>query len=283
MRMGTQTKRQNKKLKKKRKAPPPPPPQAVMEAVHVLCEAGGQRYSLRDAGTPGGRGSAGPVRVSTGCHSGPGVWLWWTGWWTRRQGTLWWPEMWPEVVVTFWPTVPYTSWPVFFFLCLVKSCCSFAKLCPTLGDPMDCRMPGFPVLHYLLEFAQTHVYWVGDHPTIPSSVTPFSSCLQSFPASGSFSSELALHIRWPKNWSFSFSIGPSNEYSGLISFRIDWFDLLAVPGTLRSLLQHNSKAPILGRSAFLMVQLSYLYMTTGKTIPLTIWIFVGKVKSTRFY
>ena len=121
------------------------------------------------------------------------------------------------------------------------------------------------------------------HPTIPSSVTPFSSCLQSFPASGSFSSELALHIRWPKNWSFSFSIGPSNEYSGLISFRIDWFDLLAVPGTLRSLLQHNSKAPILGRSAFLMVQLSYLYMTTGKTIPLTIWIFVGKVKSTRFY
>ena len=71
--MGTQTKRQNKKFKKKRKAPPPPPPQAVMEAVHVLCEAGGQRYSLRDAGTPGGRGSAGPVRVSTGCHSGPGV------------------------------------------------------------------------------------------------------------------------------------------------------------------------------------------------------------------
>ena len=117
------------------------------------------------------------------------------------------------------------------------------------------------------------------HPTNSSSVVLFSSCLQSFPASGSFPSELALHIRWPKNWSFSFSIGPSNEYSGLISFRIDWFDLLAVPGSLRSLLQHNSKAPILGHSAFLMVQLSYLYMTTGKTIPLTIWTFVGKVVS----
>ena len=97
------------------------------------------------------------------------------------------------------------------------------------------------------------------HPTIPSSVTPFSSCLQSFPASGSFSSELALRIRWPENWSFSFGISPSNEYSGFISFRIDWFDLLAVQGAFRSLLQHhNLKAPILGCSAFFMVQLSYL-------------------------
>ena len=97
------------------------------------------------------------------------------------------------------------------------------------------------------------------HPATSSSASLFSFCLQSFPASGSFSSELALRIRWPENWSFSFGISPSNEYSGFISFRIDWFDLLAVQGTLKSLLQHhNSKAPILGCSAFFMVQLSYL-------------------------
>ena len=97
------------------------------------------------------------------------------------------------------------------------------------------------------------------HPTLSSSVIPFSSCRQSFPASGSFP------IRWPKYWSFSFSISPSNEYSGLISFTIDWFDFLAVQGTLKSLLQHHSsKAAILRCSAFFMVQLSYPYMTTGK-------------------
>ena len=95
-----------------------------------------------------------------------------------------------------------------------------------------------------------------------------------------FSSELALHIRWPKYSSFSFSISPSNEYSGLISLRIDWFDFLAVQGTLKSLLYHHSlKASILQCSAFFMVQLSYLYMTTGKTIALTIWTFVIKVMS----
>ena len=97
-----------------------------------------------------------------------------------------------------------------------------------------------------------------------------------------FSIELALHIRWPKYWSFSFSISPSNKYSGLISFRIDCFDLLAVPGTLRSIVHHNySKALILQCSAFFMVQLSYPYMTTGKTRALTIWTFVGKVMSLR--
>ena len=103
------------------------------------------------------------------------------------------------------------------------------------------------------------------HPTISSSVIPFSSCLQSFPASGSFPMSV-LRIRWPiLYWSFSFSISPSNEYSGLISFRIDWLDLLAVQGTLKSLLQyHSSKASILWRSAFFMVQLSHPYMTTGK-------------------
>ena len=103
------------------------------------------------------------------------------------------------------------------------------------------------------------------HPVISSSVTPFSSCPQSFPASGSFSSESTLHIWWPKYWSFSFSNSPSTEYSGLISFRIDWFDLLAVQATLKSLLQHHSsKASVLWHSAFFMVQLSHPYMTTGK-------------------
>ena len=91
-----------------------------------------------------------------------------------------------------------------------------------------------------------------------------------FPSIRAFSSKLALHIRWPKYWSFSFNISPSSEYSGLISFRIDLFDLLAIQGTLKSFLQHhNSKASILWRSAFFMVQLSHPYMTTGKTIPLT--------------
>ena len=97
-----------------------------------------------------------------------------------------------------------------------------------------------------------------------------------FPSIRVFSNESVLHTRWPKCWSFSFSICPSNEYSGLISFRIDWFDLLALQGTLKSLL-HSSKASILQRSAFFMVQLSHLYMTTGKTIVLTIQAFVGKV------
>ena len=109
------------------------------------------------------------------------------------------------------------------------------------------------------------------HPTISSSVIPIFSCLQPFPASSPvFSNESFLHIMWPKYWSFSFNISPSNEYSGLISLRIDWFDLLAVQGTLKSLLQsQGSKASILWCSAFLMVQLSHLYMTTGKTIALT--------------
>ena len=98
-----------------------------------------------------------------------------------------------------------------------------------------------------------------------------------------FSNELALHIRWPKYWSFSFSISPSNGYSGLISFRIDWFYLLLVQGTLKSLLQHHSsKASILQCSAFFIVQLSHPYMTTGKTIALTRWTFVGKVMSLLF-
>ena len=104
-----------------------------------------------------------------------------------------------------------------------------------------------------------------------------------FPSIRVFSNGPALHIRWPKDWSFSFNISPSNEYSGLISFRMDWLDLLAVQGSFKSLLQHHSsKASILQCSAFFIVQLSYLYMTTGKTITLTRWNFVGKVMSLLF-
>ena len=118
------------------------------------------------------------------------------------------------------------------------------------------------------------------HPTISFSVVPFSSRLQSFRV---FSNESVLRIRWPKNWSFSFSISPSSEYSGLISFRMDWLDLLVVQGTLKSLLQHHSsKASILQRSAFFVVQFSHSYMTTGKPIALTRQTFVGKVMSLLF-
>ena len=107
---------------------------------------------------------------------------------------------------------------------------------------MDCSKPGFPVLHHLPELAQTHVHQVSDviqpsHCLSP----PFSSCPQTFPTSGCFPMSQALRIRWPKHWSFSFSISPSSEYSGLISFRIDWFDLLAVQRTLKSLLQHHKE------------------------------------------
>ena len=121
------------------------------------------------------------------------------------------------------------------------------------------------------------------HPTVSSSVVPFFSCLQSFPASEYFPNESVLPIRWPKYWSFSFSISPSNEYSALISFRMDWLDLLAVHGTLKSLLQHHSsKASILQCSAFFMVQHSHPYMTTGKTIALSRRTFVGTVMSLLF-
>ena len=119
----------------------------------------------------------------------------------------------------------------------------------------------------------------GCHPTISSSVVPFSSCLQSSPASGSFQMS-QLFASGGQSISFSFSISPSNEYSGLISFRMDWLDLLAVQETLKSLLQHHSsKASVLWCSAFFVVQLSHPYMTTGKTIALTRWTFVVKVMS----
>ena len=146
-------------------------------------------------------------------------------------------------------------------------------------------MPGFPVLHYLPELTQTHVHRVGDaiqpsHPlSSPSPPVPPSI----FPSIRIFSSESVLHIRWPKYWTFSFSISPSSEYSGLISFKMDWLDLLTVQGTLKSLFQHhNSKASFLQHSAFFTVQHSHLYMTTGKTTTLTIETFVSKVMSLAF-
>ena len=165
----------------------------------------------------------------------------------------------------------------------IKHISSVAQLCPTLCDPMDCSTPVFSVHHEFLELAQNHVCRVGDdiqpsHPLLP--LLPLPSI---FPSIRVFFNELALHIRRPKDWSFSFSISLSNDYSGLISFRIDWFDLLAVQGTLKSLLQHHSsKASILWHSDFFMAQLSHPYMTTGKTIVLTIWTFVGKVMSLLF-
>ena len=159
---------------------------------------------------------------------------------------------------------------------------SAIQLCLTLCDPMDCSTPGLPVHHQLLQLAQTHVQ-VGDaiqpsHPLSPLLLLPSIFCSISV-----FSNESALRISWPKYWSFSFNIGPSNEYSGLISFRIDWFDLPAVQGTLKSLLQHpSSKVSILWCSAFSIVQLSQPYTTTGKTIPFTRRTFVGKVISLLF-
>ena len=123
---------------------------------------------------------------------------------------------------------------------MIYYCCLVTKGSPTLCDPMDCSMPGLLVHHQLLEFTQTHVYCVGDaiQPS-HSLLSPFSSCSQYFPASES-SNESTLRIRWPKYWNFNFSISPSNEYSELIFFRIDWFDLLAIQGTLKTLLQHHS-------------------------------------------
>ena len=121
------------------------------------------------------------------------------------------------------------------------------------------------------------------HPTISSSATFFSSCPQSFPASGSFPNESNLSTSWPKDWNLSFSISPSNECSGLIPFRIDKFDLLAVQEALKSLLQHHSsKASIPQHSAFFIVQLSHPYMTIGKTITLSIRTFAGKIMSLLF-
>ena len=149
---------------------------------------------------------------------------------------------------------------------------------------MDCSPPDLPVLLYPSEFTQNSWQlsrWC--HLTISSSVIPFSFCPQSFPASGSFPMNQLFASGGQSYWSFSFSICPSNEYSGLISFRIDWFDLLTVQGTLEGLLwPHSLKASVLWRSSFFMVQLSHPCMTTGKTVALTVWTFVGTVISLLF-
>ena len=130
-----------------------------------------------------------------------------------------------------------------------------------LCDPMDCNMPSFPVLS-LLKLVSIELVMPSHHLILCSPLLPLPSI---FPSVRVFSSESALYIRWPKYWSLSFSISPFNEYSGLISFMIDWFDLLAVQGTLKSLLQHHSsKVSIFWCSAFLMVQLTHPHMTTGK-------------------
>uniref|UniRef100_A0AC11E521 Uncharacterized protein n=1 Tax=Ovis aries TaxID=9940 RepID=A0AC11E521_SHEEP len=145
---------------------------------------------------------------------------------------------------------------------------------------MNCSTPGLPVHHQLQEFTQTHIHRVGDATSHLILYCPLLLLPPIPPSIRVFSNESTLRVRWPKYWSFSFSIIPSKEYPGLISFRMDWLDLLAVQGTLRSLLQHHSsKESVLRRTAFFIVQLSHPYMTTGKTIALTRRTFVGKVTS----
>jgi len=149
---------------------------------------------------------------------------------------------------------------------------------------MNLSTPGLPVHHQLLESTQTHVHWNSDaiQPSHPLS-SPSPPALKISQNQGLFRYESALWIGWPKYWSFSFSISPSNEHPGLISFRMDWLDILAVQGTLKSLLQHHSsKASILRHSAFFTIQLSHPYVITGKTIALTRRTFVSKVMSPLF-
>ena len=142
---------------------------------------------------------------------------------------------------------------------------SATQSCPTLCNPMNCSTPGLPVHHQLLGFSQTHVHRVGDaiQPSYP--LSPLLLLPPISPIVRVFSNESTLCMRWPKYWSFSFSISPSNEHPGLISFTMDWLDLLAVHGAPKSLLQHySSKASIFRCSAFFTVQISHPYMTTGK-------------------
>ena len=158
-------------------------------------------------------------------------------------------------------------------------CCSVAKLCLTRWDPVDCSIPGFPVVHRVLEFAQVHVHQVSDitwssHPLLPSSPFVFSLSQNQV-----FSSESVLHIRWLKNWSLS--ISPSNEYWRLVFFRIDWFDLLQSKG-LSKVLSNTIAQKHQFISAFFMVQHSHLSMTKGKIIAFTIQTFIGKVMSQLF-
>jgi len=160
----------------------------------------------------------------------------------------------------------------------VSSVSSLTQLCLTLCHPMDCSTPGFPVHHQFQSFLKLmfiESVMPSNHLTLCRPLLLLPSIFSSIRV---FSNEAVLRIRWPKYWSFSFSISPSNEYSGLISFKTDWLDLLEVQGTLKSFLQHHrSKASILQSSAFFIVQLAHPHMTTGKTIALTRWNFAGKV------
>ena len=161
--------------------------------------------------------------------------------------------------------------------------CSVAQLCLTLCDHIEYSTPGLPIFHYLPSLLKL----MSNESVMPSNhlivCRPLLLLPSIFPSIRVFSNESAVPIRWPKYWSFSFSISPSNEYSGLISYRIDWLDFFAVQGTLTSLLQyHSSKASILQHSAPFMIQLSHPYMTTGKTTALTRGTFVGKVMSLLF-
>ena len=174
------------------------------------------------------------------------------------------------------------------FVCIIFLDSTFCCCCSsvtqswlTFCNPMDCSIPGLPVPHHLPEFAQVFVYCIGDviqlsHPLMPSSPSALDLSQHQ-----RFSSELSFHIRWPQYWRLSFSISPSSEYSGLITLKIDWFDLLAVQRTFQSLIQHphSWKASILWCSAFFMIQILQPYLITGKTIALTIWTFVGRVMS----
>ena len=160
---------------------------------------------------------------------------------------------------------------------------SVIQSCLTIFDPMNCSTPGLPVHHKLPESTQTHAHRVGDAIQPSHPLSPLLLLSPIPPSIRVFSNESTLCMRWPKYWSFSFSISPSSEHPGLTSFRMDWLDLLAVQGTLKNLLQHHSsKASIFWCSAFFTVQLSHPYMTTGKTIALTRWTFVGKVMSLLF-
>ena len=159
---------------------------------------------------------------------------------------------------------------------------SVAQSCLTLCDPMNCSTPGFPVHHPLLDLAEIHIHRVGDAIQPSHPVIPFFSSLQSFPESGSFTMNQFFTSSGQNIGASASAASPSNEYSGLISFRMDWFDLLAVQGTLKSLLQHySSKTSIFRCSAFFIVQLLHPYMTAGN-IALTRRTFLGKVTSLLF-
>ena len=164
------------------------------------------------------------------------------------------------------------------FIC----CCSVSQSCLTLCDSMNCSMPGFPIHHQLLESTQTHVHW----SVMPCNhlilCRPLLLLPSIFPSIGVLKWVSSLQ-QVAKYWSFSFNISSSNEHPGLISFRMNWLDLFTVQGTLKSLFQHySSKASILWRSTFFILQLSHPFMTTGKTIALTRWTFVDKVMSLLF-